>query len=88
MGIPLGISIGKSKITPLAEVAEDYLTSLRLLAPYADYLAINVSSPNTPGLRTLQDGHPPATDQRSGRRAWRIGAGRPPVPIFVKLAPT
>ena len=58
MGIPLGISIGKSKITPLAEVAEDYLTSLRLLAPYADYLAINVSSPNTPGLRTLQDGAP------------------------------
>jgi dihydroorotate dehydrogenase len=88
VGIPLGISIGKSKITPLAEVAEDYLTSLRLLAPYADYLAINVSSPNTPGLRTLQDG----TTLRQlisvlVGEAWRIGAGRPPVPIFVKLAP-
>ena len=88
MGIPLGISIGKSKITPLAEVAEDYLTSLRLLAPYADYLAINVSSPNTPGLRTLQDG---STLRKLINvlvgDAWRIGAGRPPVPIFVKLAP-
>ena len=88
MGIPLGISIGKSKITPLAEAAEDYLTSLRLLAPYADYLAINVSSPNTPGLRTLQDGA--ALRQLISvlvGEAWRIGAGRPPVPIFVKLAP-
>jgi dihydroorotate dehydrogenase len=88
MGIPLGISIGKSKITPLADVAEDYLTSLRLLAPYADYLAINVSSPNTPGLRTLQDGSTlrQLINVLVGE-AWRMGAGRPPVPIFVKLAP-
>ncbi|WP_229123193.1 quinone-dependent dihydroorotate dehydrogenase [Enemella evansiae] len=54
-GIPLGISLGKSKVTPLAEAVTDYLTSFGLLAPYADYIAINVSSPNTPGLRTLQD---------------------------------
>ena len=54
-GMPVGISIGKSKVTPLDEAAEDYLTSLRLLAPYADYVAVNVSSPNTPGLRALQD---------------------------------
>ena len=54
-GIPLGISLGKSKVTPLDEAVEDYLTSFGLLAPYADYIAINVSSPNTPGLRTLQD---------------------------------
>ena len=40
---------------PLDEAAEDYLASLRTVARYADYLAINVSSPNTPGLRSLQD---------------------------------
>jgi dihydroorotate dehydrogenase len=88
MGIPLGISIGKSKITPLAEAVEDYLTSLRLLAPYADYLAINVSSPNTPGLRSLQD----ADTLRQlinalVTEAWQRAAGRLPVPIFVKVAP-
>ena len=55
VGMPVGISIGKSKVTPLAEATEDYLVSLRLLAPYADYVAVNVSSPNTPGLRALQD---------------------------------
>jgi len=52
---PLGISLGKSKITPLAEAVDDYVYSLQLLRPYADYLAVNVSSPNTPGLRELQD---------------------------------
>ncbi|WP_163572470.1 quinone-dependent dihydroorotate dehydrogenase, partial [Fodinicola feengrottensis] len=51
--VPLGISIGKSKVTPLADATQDYLTSLRLLQRYADYVAINVSSPNTPGLRSL-----------------------------------
>jgi dihydroorotate dehydrogenase len=48
--VPLGISIGKSKATPLPEAIDDYLASLRLVLPYADYIAINVSSPNTPGL--------------------------------------
>jgi dihydroorotate dehydrogenase len=52
---PLGISIGKSKVTPLAEAVDDYVGSLRLLDPYGDYFAVNVSSPNTPGLRSLQD---------------------------------
>jgi dihydroorotate dehydrogenase len=51
----LGISLGKSKITPLADAVEDYLKSLRVLYPHGDYFAINVSSPNTPGLRQLQD---------------------------------
>jgi dihydroorotate dehydrogenase len=54
-GLPVGISIGKTKVVPLEEAVDDYLTSLRLLAPHADYLAVNVSSPNTPGLRSLQD---------------------------------
>lgn len=54
-GIPVGINIGKSKITPIEEAAEDYLFSFRLLHEFADYIVLNVSSPNTPGLRTLQE---------------------------------
>ncbi len=50
----LGINLGKSKITPLDEAHKDYFLSLRLLAPLSDYAVINVSSPNTPGLRSLQ----------------------------------
>jgi dihydroorotate dehydrogenase len=52
--VPLGINIGKSKVVPNAQAAQDYVQSAELLAPYADYLVINVSSPNTPGLRDLQ----------------------------------
>lgn len=52
---PLGISLGKSKVTPLGEAVDDYVASLRILGPYGDYFAVNVSSPNTPGLRSLQD---------------------------------
>ena len=51
----LGINVGKSKITNLLNATEDYLTSLKLLIPYCDYAVINVSSPNTEGLRKLQD---------------------------------
>jgi len=50
----LGVSIGKSKITPIEEATTDYLASLELLYPVADYIAINISSPNTPQLRELQ----------------------------------
>ncbi|HVZ62978.1 MAG TPA: quinone-dependent dihydroorotate dehydrogenase [Lacunisphaera sp.] len=53
--IPVGINLGKSKVVPLDQAAEDYLGSFRLLAPHADYFVVNVSSPNTPGLRELQD---------------------------------
>lgn len=53
--IPVGISIGKSKITPLKDAASDYVSSFKILFPFADYFAINISSPNTPGLRELQD---------------------------------
>src|SRR2546426_1561908 len=50
--IPVGINIGKSKVTPLDRAAEDYLYSFQRLAPLADYIALNVSSPHTPGLRS------------------------------------
>ena len=52
---PVGINLGKSKITPLAEAAEDYANSFRVLRGLADFFVVNVSSPNTPNLRQLQD---------------------------------
>ena len=52
---PIGINLGKSKITPLEDAAQDYLGSFRLLKDLGDYFVVNVSSPNTPGLRSLQD---------------------------------
>ncbi|WP_229118074.1 quinone-dependent dihydroorotate dehydrogenase [Enemella evansiae] len=85
-GIPLGISLGKSKVTPLAEAVTDYLTSFGLLAPYADYVAINVSSPNTPGLRTLQDASA-LRDLLGALTAAASARDADPVPIFVKVAP-
>jgi len=54
-GVPVGINLGKSKATPIDQAADDYLYSFRLLREFADYIVINVSSPNTPGLRTLQE---------------------------------
>jgi len=87
VGIPLGISLGKTGTTPLAAATADYLASFRLLAGYADYVAVNVSSPNTPGLRSLQDAD--ALRDLVGTlvaEAVRRDPGRP-VPVFVKLAP-
>src|SRR5262245_61608472 len=79
--VPLGVSLGKSKVTPLDEAVEDYLVSLRALLPFADYFAVNVSSPNTPGLRELQDrGH--LAELLGALRAEAAGA-----PILVKIAP-
>src|SRR5207249_10516149 len=53
--VPLGFNIGKSQATPLEEAVNDYLESFEQLFPFADYLVVNVSSPNTPGLRKLQE---------------------------------
>jgi len=88
-GLPVGISIGKTKVVELGDAVDDYLFSLRTLAPYADYVAVNVSSPNTPGLRALQDadaldGLLTALVAGAGALA---GPGGVPVPIFVKVAP-
>ncbi len=88
LGIPLGISLGKSKAVPVSSAVADYTTSLRMLAPYADYVAINVSSPNTPGLRSLQD-KSALRDLLTSltREASQIAHPLGPVPIFVKVAP-
>lgn len=86
--IPIGINVGCSRVSmgDPAREEDDYATSVRRLAPFADYLAVNVSSPNTPGLRGLQD---PA---RLGRlvsvvRTDLEHAGHAAVPVLVKLAP-
>ena len=79
--ICLGINFGKSKITDLSEAKEDYLNSLKLLIPYCDYAAINVSSPNTEGLRKLQD----PIRLRELLREIKILPNCPP--LFVKIAP-
>ncbi|MGO1971700.1 MAG: quinone-dependent dihydroorotate dehydrogenase [Propionibacteriaceae bacterium] len=86
-GIPLGVSLGKTRTTPLAEAVEDYLVSLRRLAPYADYVAVNVSSPNTPGLRSLQDGRQLNDLLGALTTEARRLDERDPVPVLVKIAP-
>ena len=88
-GLVLGVNLGKSKDTPLEEASEDYLTLLRIFAPLGDYLAINVSSPNTAGLRRLQ-GRDSLQSLLGGlaveRRMQEARLGRH-VPLLVKLAP-
>jgi dihydroorotate dehydrogenase len=54
---PVGMNLGKSKVTPLENAPEDYANSFRILRPYLDFVVVNVSSPNTPNLRQLQDKH-------------------------------
>lgn len=82
LGIPLGVSLGKSKTTPLAEATADYLRSFDAVHHYADYVAVNVSSPNTPGLRGLQDRRA-LTDLLAALAAVAVDGP----PIFVKIAP-
>ena len=89
LGYPLGVSIGKSKLTPLEDAVGDYVTSLRRLYRYGDYFAVNVSSPNTPGLRSLQDaGH--LRELLTALHAEAVSlstGGRGAKPVLVKIAP-
>ncbi|MEV0394893.1 quinone-dependent dihydroorotate dehydrogenase [Polymorphospora rubra] len=78
LGVPLGISLGKSKVTELDAAVDDYLTSYKALREHGDYFAVNVSSPNTPGLRALQD--------REHLDAL-LGALVGDRPVLVKIAP-
>lgn len=80
--IPLGINLGKSKVTSLEAAAGDYLSSFQLLQPLGDYFVVNVSSPNTPGLRSLQ-----ATDQLEPILEALQGANTQQKPLLVKIAP-
>lgn len=82
----VGVNIGKTKVTPAEDAAADYAQSARLLAPYADYVVVNVSSPNTPGLQALQ-----AVDRlrpilTEVQRAIQASTSRQ-VPLLVKIGP-
>jgi dihydroorotate dehydrogenase len=85
----LGVNVGKNKDTPLAQAADDYAIGMEAVYAYADYLTLNLSSPNTPGLRTLQSADSLAgllgrvQDTRT-RLASRHGRQ---VPILLKIAP-
>lgn len=87
----LGVSIGKSKSAPVEKAVEDYLKSFELVYPAADYIALNVSSPNTPGLRELQRAEQleallQALQRRNremSEQSLRAGL----MPLLVKLAP-
>lgn len=80
---PVGINLGKSKITPNEKAAEDYANSFRLLRPLADFFVVNVSSPNTPNLRQLQD--KAALDEILAALQDINSSG--PKPLLVKVAP-
>ncbi|RTI04289.1 dihydroorotate dehydrogenase (quinone) [Thermus scotoductus] len=77
---PVGVNLGKNRDTPLEKAAEDYLEALRILEPYGDYFVLNVSSPNTPGLRTLQEG--PFLDELLSK--LRPATSKP---LLLKVAP-
>lgn len=79
-GVPTGVNIGKTKVTPPERAAEDYAESARLLGPLADYLVVNVSSPNTPGLRDLQS-------VESLRPILTAVLAETSTPVLVKIAP-
>jgi dihydroorotate dehydrogenase len=79
---PLGINLGKSKVTPLEQAAADYLESFKLLKDWGDYFVVNVSSPNTPGLRSLQDAAGLSTILEILQQENRYIK-----PILVKIAP-
>jgi dihydroorotate dehydrogenase len=81
---PVGVNLGKSKITPLEQSAEDYATSFGLLRDLADFFVVNVSSPNTPNLRQLQDKS--ALDEIFAA-LQEANSGAVPRPILVKVAP-
>lgn len=84
--VPRGISIGKSRLAALPDAATDQAAALRHLARFGDYIAINVSSPNTPGLRDLQSAANLRAIVSAARQAQPQSTGRPQ-PLFVKLAP-
>ena len=84
--VVLGVNIGKTKLVAEDEAVSDYETSARLLAPHADYLVVNVSSPNTPGLRDLQAVERLEPLLRAVGRTADEAAGRH-VPLLVKIAP-
>ncbi len=88
-GIPVGVNIGKNKVTPNEEAAEDYKKCLEQLYPYGDYLVINISSPNTPNLRDLQETESlrQLLQAINGKARELEAKGAKAKPILLKVAP-
>jgi dihydroorotate dehydrogenase len=82
---PIGVNVGKNKLTPNEDAASDYLACIDRLHPYADYVVVNISSPNTPGLRQLQERD--ALDRLLRACVARLAERAPGKPLLVKLAP-
>jgi len=82
---PLGINVGKNKDTPLEQAVEDYVACVDALAPLGDYVVVNASSPNTPGLRKLQE--PEQLSALLGAVQERLATVAPGKPLFLKIAP-
>ena len=82
---PVGVNVGKNKTTPNEDAAADYLACIDRLHPYADYLVVNISSPNTPGLRQLQERD--QLDALLRACVARLRERAPGKPLLVKLAP-
>jgi dihydroorotate dehydrogenase len=80
------VSVGKSRPVPLAEAPQDHAAAIAHLARHGDYVAINVSSPNTPGLRALAAPEPLRAVLRAARAAL-VAAGAPACPLWLKLSP-
>jgi dihydroorotate dehydrogenase len=88
--VPVGVNIGKARRVPNSEATQDYLRSFEKLYPYGDYFVVNVSSPNTPGLRDLQarEAMEELVRALKGRNAELARAqGAKPRPLLVKIAP-
>lgn len=84
----LGVSLGKQKETPLENALEDYLVGLRAVHPFADYVVVNISSPNTPGLRELQGGrYLDGLIAGILSETHHLANQNPPLPVLVKIAP-
>lgn len=86
----LGVSIGKSKIVPLADAIDDYLKTFEVIYPVADYVAVNVSSPNTPGLRSLQQAkqlEALLTALQSRNEELSKQNSSPRLPLLLKISP-
>jgi dihydroorotate dehydrogenase len=86
-GMILGVNLGKNKDTPNEDAADDYVAGVHAFADVADYLVVNVSSPNTPGLRALQTGEALRRLLRTVVDARDAAAPGRTLPVFVKLAP-
>lgn len=86
-GLRVGVNVGKNKVTPNERAADDYTAAIRALHPFADYFVVNVSSPNTAGLRDLQEAHQLRRLVEQVVACVRACNQERDIPVLVKLSP-